>query len=106
MQTYLDNCTPQQVQDIIQHIQGLSHQHAAREKSSMTVKAASVVKKQRSKKSKASKGGPKRPLNSWMAFRKFYEGSLSPATQKAISTVLSSYWRADPFHAKWYVSLT
>lgn len=106
MQTYLNNCTPQQVQDIVQHIQGLSHPNVARDKPSTKVKSGSVVKKQRTKKAKTTTGGPKRPLNSWMAFRKFYEGSLSPATQKAISTVLSNYWRTDPFHAKWYVSLT
>ena len=52
-------------------------------------------------KSDRATGGPKRPLNSWMAFRKYYGASLAPHTQKTISKVLTSWWREDPFEAKW-----
>jgi len=31
----------------------------------------------------------------------YYNGSLAPNTQKAISKVLTVMWRADPFEAKW-----
>ena len=31
----------------------------------------------------------------------YYNASLAPHTQKAISKVLTSWWHADPFEAKW-----
>ena len=46
-------------------------------------------------------GGPKMPLNSWMAFCKYCNASLAPNTQKTISKVLMSWWRRDPFEVKW-----
>jgi len=33
----------------------------------------------------------------------YYNASLSPLTQKAISKVLMSWWREDPFSAKWAI---
>ncbi|EME40432.1 hypothetical protein DOTSEDRAFT_46812 [Dothistroma septosporum NZE10] len=43
--------------------------------------------------------GLKRPLNPWMAFRKFYNAMLRGHTQEAISKTLTILWRADPFEA-------
>lgn len=42
----------------------------------------------------------KKPLNSRMAFRNYYYTLLAPHTQNAISKILMSWWRADPFEAK------
>ncbi|OQO00614.1 hypothetical protein B0A48_13104 [Cryoendolithus antarcticus] len=65
--------------------------------------AARSIKKpcvKRGKQEKAT-GGPKRPLNSWMAFRNYYNPVLAPNTQKARSKVLTEWWKADLFEGKW-----
>jgi hypothetical protein len=41
-----------------------------------------------------------------MVFRKYYNASLAPHTshmQKAISKVLTCWWREDPFEAEWAI---
>lgn len=38
-----------------------------------------------------------------LTFAEYYNASLSPYTQKAISKVLMAWWRADPFSAKWAI---
>ncbi|KAK5732035.1 hypothetical protein LTR17_010871 [Elasticomyces elasticus] len=38
-----------------------------------------------------------------MAFRKYYTASLSPHTQKAFSKIRMTWWRDDPFSAKWAI---
>ena len=79
MQNFLDTCTPTQVNQLIEALQATQPRNAEsvapNAASSMTVKAgvttAKTGKKQRNKKVKSDRatGGPKRPLNSWMAFR-------------------------------------
>ena len=111
MQSLVESCTPTQLNQIIETLRAAQPRNAesaaSNAASSMTaragVTAAKTGKKQRIKKAKSDRatGGPKRPLNSWMAFRKYYSASLSPHTQKTISKVLTSWWREDPFEAKW-----
>lgn len=111
MQGLLETCTPTQINQFIEALQAAQPRNvesvAPNVASSMTVRAgvttAKTGKKQRTKKAKSdgATGGPKRPLNSWMAFRKYYSASLAPHTQKTISKVLTSWWREDPFEAKW-----
>lgn len=79
MQGFFDTCSPQQVDELMQALQATQDKHVAAGRinaaSTMTVKAGVTAKrtgkKQRNKRTKAERatGGPKRPLNSWMAFR-------------------------------------
>jgi hypothetical protein len=111
MQGLLETCTPTQINQLIEALQAAHPRNAEsaapNAASSMTARAGVTTvktgKKQRTKKAKSDRatGGPKRPLNSWMAFRKYYNASLAPHTQKTISKVLTSWWREDPFEAKW-----
>ena len=127
MQNFLDTCTPTQVNQLIEALRAQPRNAESvtpNAASNMTAKAgvttAKTGKKQRNKKVKSDRatGGPKRPLNSWMAFRskltklividvadlhviEYYSASLAPNTQKTISKVLTSWWRQDPFEAKW-----
>ncbi|KAK1816083.1 hypothetical protein LTR12_009505 [Friedmanniomyces endolithicus] len=115
LRTYLATCSPEHAEQIIQALREAVNRNATEAPlaivaaNSMVVQTGSGVaknvKKQRNKKPKIEvvSGGPKRPLNSWMAFRKYYNASLSPLTQKAISKVLMSWWREDPFSAKWAI---
>ena len=111
MQGILQNCTQTQINQLIEALQAAQPRNAEiaapNAASTMTARAGVTTakngKKQRDKKAKSDRatGGPKRPLNSWMAFRKYYSASLAPHTQKTISKVLTSWWREDPFEAKW-----
>lgn len=132
LRTYLATCSAEHADQIIQalheHLRQGAGGHTPNAASSMAAQTGSKVakpsKKLRSKKAKqeGTTGGPKRPLNSWMAFRskcmrdvsvaeefclifldstEYYNGSLAPHTQKAISKVLMTWWREDPFEAKW-----
>ncbi|KXL47440.1 hypothetical protein M433DRAFT_51314, partial [Acidomyces richmondensis BFW] len=67
--------------------------------SSKTAKIGKRLPKQSKRDSTTS--GPKRPLNSWMAFRS--NTLFARQTQKAISKVLTAWWREDPFEAKWTI---
>jgi hypothetical protein len=104
MQGIVDSSSRAQLNQLIEAFQAAQPRNAA---SSMTAKADMTApksgKEQRIKKSKSERatGGPKRPLNSWMAFRKYYSASLALHMQKTISKVLTSWWREDPFEAKW-----
>nr|QIA97802.1 putative MAT1-1-1 protein [Teratosphaeria destructans] len=111
--TYLATCSPEHAEQIARTFRKSLRNYApspsANAAPSMKVqsslKAVKTGKKHRNKKAKreSATGGPKRPLNSWMAFRKYYNGSLAPHTQKTISKVLMSWWREDPFEAKWAI---
>nr|QEJ80706.1 putative MAT1-1-1 protein [Teratosphaeria gauchensis] len=113
LSTYLATCSPEHADQITQTIRETLRQNApspaANAAPSMRVqsslKTARTGTKQRNKKAKreSATGGPKRPLNSWMAFRKYYNASLAPHTQKTISKVLMAWWRDDPFEAKWAI---
>ncbi|WPH01758.1 putative MAT1-1-1 protein [Acrodontium crateriforme] len=115
VQNYLASCSPEHADQIIQTLRA-AHRRIHPEENTdvetgMKVRkiptTSKAAKKQRKKKAtrigEVATGGPKRPLNSWMAFRKYYNGSLSPNTQKAISKILTSWWRDDPFEAKWVI---
>lgn len=79
MQSFVETCSPEQVGQLMQALEEAKAKHAAggaaNAASTMTVKAGVTAKrtgkKQRNKKAKLERatGGPKRPLNSWMAFR-------------------------------------
>lgn len=60
------------------------HNTTSTEATEMSAKPTGVKKargkKKRSKPEKAQKKGPKRSLNSWIAYRKFYNQMLSPRT--------------------------
>ena len=111
MQSIVETCSPTQINQLIEALQATQPRNAEsatpNAASSMSTRAgvttAKTGKKQRAKKAKIERatGGPKRPLNSWMAFRKYYNSSLAPHTQKTISKVLTTWWREDPFEAKW-----
>jgi hypothetical protein len=45
----------------------------------------------------------KRPLNSFMAFRAFYNVIFCQWQQKEASPCLTRMWHEDPFHAKWAI---
>ncbi|KXS96315.1 hypothetical protein AC578_9380 [Pseudocercospora eumusae] len=47
--------------------------------------------------------GPKLPLNSWLAYREFYNRLLASYTQKSISKRLTILWHADLFEGKWLI---
>lgn len=77
LRTYLATCSAEHADQIIQTLRESIQRNAPRAlptnaASSMRVATTSkAVKKQRNKKAKreGEGGGPKRPLNSWMAFR-------------------------------------
>ncbi|KAI6843472.1 hypothetical protein KC340_g8527 [Hortaea werneckii] len=109
LRAYLATCSAEHADQIIQTLREHAGRQVPNAASKMTAHKASKIakpaKKQRTKKPKpeVATGGPKRPLNSWMAFRKYYNSSLAPHTQKTISKVLTAWWRADPFEAKWAI---
>jgi len=83
LRTYLTTCSAEHADQIIQTLREHLRQNAGGQAPSaapsMTAQTGSKVgKKQRNKKAKAktkqegATGGPKRPLNSWMAFRSTY----------------------------------
>nr|ADJ38440.1 MAT1-1-1 [Phialocephala europaea] len=47
--------------------------------------------------------GPKKALNSWMAFRVYYKRIFPTLQQKEASRYLTTLWQRDPFKAKWTV---
>ncbi|KXT12087.1 hypothetical protein AC579_1856 [Pseudocercospora musae] len=47
--------------------------------------------------------GPKLPLDSWMAYREFYNGLLASYTRKSISKCLTIVWHADLFACRWSI---
>lgn len=79
MQDFFDTFTPDQIGELMQVLQEKHDKNAAgaarNAASKMTAKAGVTAKKTgkkaRNKKAKLERatGGPKRPLNSWMAFR-------------------------------------
>lgn len=79
MHDFLGTCTPEQIGELMQVLQATQDKNAAGgvrdAAATMTVKAGVTAKrtgkKYRNKKAKLARadGGPKRPLNSWMAFR-------------------------------------
>lgn len=79
LQSYLTTCSSQHAEQIIEALRVSQGQNAEKETpvtaSSMKIvtglSAVKTGKKQRTKKVKldGATGGPKRPLNSWMAFR-------------------------------------
>ncbi|KAI6850559.1 hypothetical protein KC327_g648 [Hortaea werneckii] len=109
LRAYLATCSAEHADQIIQTLREHAGRQVPNAASKMTARKASKIakptKKERTKKPKlaVATGGPKRPLNSWMAFRKYYNSSLAPHTQKAISKVLTAWWHADPFEAKWAI---
>ncbi|KAK3635458.1 hypothetical protein LTR56_014742 [Elasticomyces elasticus] len=119
LSTYLATCSSEHADQIIQALREANQRNATRPTNRPTPATHNMVvqnpvirggkrakqPKPRVKKSKIDgvSGGPKRPLNSWMAFRKYYNASLSPHTQKAISKILMTWWRDDPFSAKWAI---
>jgi len=73
LRTYLATCSAEHADQIIQTLRNAGRP-APSAASSMTAqtgpRAVRTGKKQRNKKAKqGATGGPKRPLNSWMAFR-------------------------------------
>ncbi|KAI9747689.1 MAG: hypothetical protein M4579_007412 [Chaenotheca gracillima] len=46
---------------------------------------------------------PKRPVNSWMAFRSYYSHIFTSFQQKDISGILTYLWSNEPFKAKWSI---
>nr|CAA06844.1 alpha-1 domain protein [Pyrenopeziza brassicae] len=46
---------------------------------------------------------PKKSLNSWMAFRSFYQNLFPHLQQKEASIYLTALWKRDPFKAKWTI---
>ncbi|KAI9653549.1 MAG: hypothetical protein M1829_001171 [Trizodia sp. TS-e1964] len=44
-----------------------------------------------------------RPVNSWMAFRKYYARMLPNLQQRDISPLLAQLWKEDPFKNKWHL---
>jgi len=129
IQSLLASCTPEHAAQIIQALQIAGSQAPNADSTMPAEKVTKTGAKQHSKKAKRENatGGPKRPLNSWMAFRseslqgallialfqylltipcaEFYNASLAPHTQRTISKVLMTWWRDDPFEAKWSASL-
>ncbi|KAK3072736.1 hypothetical protein LTR53_006270 [Teratosphaeriaceae sp. CCFEE 6253] len=107
LRTYLATCSTEHADEIIHTLRNTNAPLTMIVQPGSRVGKAKAVKKQRIKNAKSKavgvSGGPKRPLNSWMAFRKYYNASLSPLTQKAISKVLMSWWHEDPFSAKWAI---
>ena len=111
MTAFFTTCSSDQINELMQVLQETQANNATAGSpdavSKMTVKAGvtpkKIAKKPRNKKAKVERatGGPKRPLNSWMAFRKWYSVSLAGSTQKTISRVLTIMWAAEPFGAKW-----
>lgn len=94
MQSFLATCSPEHVEQIIKVIQELPQRKISNPGSVMKAKHGVTVmktgKKQRIKKTKqdGATGGPKRPLNSWMAFRSKYspEKSLNYADSSQSTT--------------------
>ncbi|KAK4495319.1 hypothetical protein PRZ48_013650 [Zasmidium cellare] len=108
--TFLEGCTPEMASQIISALQQAGRHTEPSAASGMTGSAVAKTSKRQRKKQKAELAlalhgpvGPLRPLNSWMAFRNFYNRMLSPRTQKAISKLLRILWKADPFKAKWAI---
>ena len=73
MLTFLESCTEDMASQIIGALQQAGRRAVPSAAPSMTVTGSAVTKiekKQRKKaKSVIATGGPKRPLNSWMAYR-------------------------------------
>lgn len=75
LRAYLATCSDEHADQIIQTLRDHAGRQVPNAASKMTAHKASKIakpaKKQRTKKPKAevATGGPKRPLNSWMAFR-------------------------------------
>jgi len=89
MQDFIDTCTSEQIGELMQVLQATQEKNAGGARnaaSTMTVKAGVTAKrtgkKQRNKRAKLERatGGPKRPLNSWMAFRSELSHLAYPAS--------------------------
>ncbi|KAI5357558.1 Putative mating-type protein MAT alpha 1, HMG-box [Septoria linicola] len=102
---YLEHCSEEMASQIITALRQAGDRPVPNVAQSMPLTASAVSKPQKKQRRKAKSdvetGGPKRPLNSWMAYRKFYNRVLQGYTQKAISKCLTQMWKADPFTAKW-----
>ncbi|KAF2214514.1 hypothetical protein CERZMDRAFT_110793 [Cercospora zeae-maydis SCOH1-5] len=102
---YLHSCSEDMATQIIGALQQAGSRTVPNAAPSMTTTGSAVAKTEKKQRKKAKSdleaGGPKRPLNSWMAFRKHYNRVLAPHTQKAISGCLAQLWKADLFTAKW-----
>ncbi|KAM0718073.1 hypothetical protein Q7P37_006405 [Cladosporium fusiforme] len=94
----LANAPEEHVKEIIEALKALPQMQV----DATNMSARNGVNKSRKTLKQGGKG-PKRPLNSWMAFRKFYNQMLSPRTQKVKSTILTALWKEDPFGAKWSI---
>ncbi|CAK3780920.1 mating type 1-1 [Lecanosticta acicola] len=104
---YLERCSDEMASQIISVLLHAGRHSASSATPDMTATGSAVAKAGRRQRTQArpavAAGGPKRPLNSWMAFRKYYNAMLAPHTQKAISKALTIFWREDPFEAKWAI---
>ncbi|GIZ37941.1 hypothetical protein CKM354_000136900 [Cercospora kikuchii] len=102
---YLQSCSEDMATQIIGALQQAGSRAVPNAAPSMTAAGSAVAKTEKKQRKKAKSdletGGPKRPLNSWMAYRKYYNRVLAPHTQKAISGCLAQLWKADLFTAKW-----
>nr|ABK91356.1 putative mating type 1-1-1 protein [Dothistroma septosporum] len=105
--TFLEGCDEAMASQIIDVLQQAGRHTVPSTASDMTARRSAVAKTEKKQRKKTKSDplalGPKRPLNSWMAFRKFYNAMLRGHTQKAISKALTILWRADPFEAKWAI---
>nr|ADB11119.1 mating-type 1-1 protein [Pseudocercospora musae] len=106
--TYLETCSEGMASQIMSTLQQVAARrpvpNAAPGMAATSSAVAKPEKKQRKKaKSEPVAVGPKRPLNSWMAYRKFYNRLLASYTQKSISKCLTILWRADLFEGKWSI---
>nr|ABG45907.1 putative alpha1 mating-type protein [Fulvia fulva] len=105
--TFLEGCDEAMASQIIGVLQQAGRHIVSSTASGMTARRSAVAKTEKEQRKKTKSDplalGPKRPLNSWMAFRSFYNAMLRGHTQKAISKALTILWRADPFEAKWAV---
>lgn len=73
MLSYLDSCSEDMASQIIGALQQAGRRAAPNAAASMTVTGSAVTKIEKKQRQKAkpapATGGPKRPLNSWMAYR-------------------------------------
>ncbi|PYI17164.1 hypothetical protein BO99DRAFT_464175 [Aspergillus violaceofuscus CBS 115571] len=117
--TFLTTMPPQQLSELLQHLQDTmpqnnnapSHETETPGESSQFAldnanasvdlgERGTPVPASRAKRAQDSK---RRPLNSFIAFRSFYSVMFPEITQKAKSGILRFLWQNDPFKAKWTI---
>ncbi|KAL4906921.1 hypothetical protein BDW74DRAFT_176521 [Aspergillus multicolor] len=116
---FLLSMPPQQLEDLIKHLQDIKAQEQRQpvfrnenpaiqtNRNPDTNHTLPVLPGSRlrptSSRGRRAHDGKRRPLNSFIAFRSYYSAIFPNITQKAKSGILRFLWQNDPFKAKWTI---